>query len=114
MSSNFAAGKSALGLCDVCGFHYKLSQLRALVVKTKVTATLACPECWSPDHPQLQLGMYTFTDPQALRNPRPDQTAESREIQWGWDPVGYTDPLGQIQSATESIISLGTVTVVTS
>lgn len=114
MSSNFAAGKWALAPCDVCGFRYKLKQLKALVIKTKTTNILACPSCWTPDQPQLLLGMYSsqFVDPQALRNPRPD--APDTAIQWGWDPVGYTDPLGQIQSTLEAVASLGTVTVTTS
>ena len=62
---------------------------------------LVCKECWEPDQPQLQLGMYPVDDPQALRNPRPDNTyvqsgvmsdgsigEGSRNIQWGWNPVG--------------------------
>jgi len=45
--------------------------------------------------------MYPVDDPQALRNPRPDNTYlqsgilangsigdGSRDIQWGWNPVG--------------------------
>ena len=40
---------------------------------------LVCPECWDPDQPQNQLGRYNVDDPQALRNPRPDQgLTESR------------------------------------
>ena len=62
---------------------------------------MVCPECWEPDHPQLQLGMYPVDDPQALRNPRRDLSYTqsgitsdgsigegSRIFQWGWAPVG--------------------------
>jgi hypothetical protein len=35
---------------------------------------MVCKACWDPDQPQLQLGMYPVDDPQALRNPRPDNT----------------------------------------
>jgi hypothetical protein len=35
---------------------------------------MVCPACWDPDQPQLQLGMYPVDDPQAVRNPRPDNT----------------------------------------
>ena len=72
-----------------------------MVIKTKQINILVCPECWEPDQPQLQLGMYPVEDPQALRNPRPDNTYAqsgvtgdgsvgegSRVIQWGWSPVG--------------------------
>ena len=79
MSNRFAAGKRALGLCDVCGFQYKLSKLRTTVRKGKDTNLLSCPTCWDPDHPQLQLGSRPVYDPQALRNPRPD-TAELAQV----------------------------------
>lgn len=107
MPNRFASGKKAIAECDVCGQRFKLKQLRPLVVKTKTTNILACPECWSPDHPQLQLGMYPVDDPQALRNPRPDNSylqsgigvngnpnEGSRVVQWGWNPVGLHNPLG--------------------
>lgn len=44
------------------------------VVKTKNINILVCSDCWDPDQPQLQLGMYPVQDPQAVRNPRPDTT----------------------------------------
>lgn len=80
MPSKFTAGKRAISECDICGFRFKLSVLRKLVVKTKIVAIKACPSCWSPDHPQLLLGMYPVSDPQAVRDPRPDFAgyAESR------------------------------------
>lgn len=97
MSSKFASAKNSIAECDVCGFRYKLKELRPLVIKLKTTAILACPTCWVPDQPQLQLGMYPVEDPQAVRNPRPDITyyesgnngaGGSRVIEWGWNPVG--------------------------
>lgn len=74
MSNRFASDRIAIAECDVCGFRYKLKELRSLIIKTKDTNIKACPECWSPDHPQLKLGMYPVDDPQAIRNPRPDFT----------------------------------------
>lgn len=101
MANKFASGKIAIAECDVCGQRYKLKQLKALVIRTKITNILACPECWNPDHPQNLQGMYPVEDPQALRNPRRDNTYlisgvessgylgdGSRQIQWGWAPVG--------------------------
>ena len=101
MANRFASGKNAIAICDICGFQFKLTELRSQVVKTKRVYDLVCPECWSPDHPQLQLGMYPVDDPQALRNSRKDTTyvtagvndlgnptGGSRNIQWGWNPVG--------------------------
>jgi hypothetical protein len=100
--NRFASGKRAIAQCDRCGFRYELKRLKELVIKTKNVNILVCPECWEPDQPQLQLGMYPVDDPQALRNPRPDSNSYitsgvgsdgsvsggSRIIQWGWSPVG--------------------------
>ena len=80
MGNRFASSQRALGICDVCGFQYKLRELRNVFVKRRDTNIKACPECWDPDQPQLQLGEYPVDDPQAIRNPRPDspEYAESR------------------------------------
>jgi len=82
MSTRFAAGKRALGICDVCGFKYKLKQLRSVVTRGQITGIKACPACWDADHPQSKQGMYPVHDPQALRDPRSDiaERAASREI----------------------------------
>ncbi|NBU72327.1 MAG: hypothetical protein EBS53_12925 [Bacteroidetes bacterium] len=68
----YASGKYAIAECDICGQRYQLKQLRKLTIKTKLVSIKACPECWNPDQPQLQLGMYPVYDPQAVREPRPD------------------------------------------
>jgi len=101
MTNRFASGKKAIAICDRCGFQFRLKSLKSLVVKTKSVNVLVCNECWEPDQPQLQLGMYPGDDPQGLRNPRPDSSyvqsgllangepgGGSRDIQWGWAPVG--------------------------
>ena len=101
MPNRFASGPRAIAMCDICGFQFKLKELKTQIVKTKPVNDRVCKECWSPDHPQLQLGMYPVDDPQALRNPRRDTTyvtagvnaggnltGGSRDIQWGWAPVG--------------------------
>ena len=78
--SRFASGKKSLAICDICGFQYKLRELRDLIVKGRNSNLMACPECWNPDQPQLSLGSFPVNDPQAIRNPRPDynQYAQSR------------------------------------
>lgn len=80
--SRFASGKIALGICDICGFQYKLRELRDLIIKGRNSNLMACPECWNPDQPQLSLGTFPVDDPQAIRNPRPDynQYAQSRAV----------------------------------
>jgi hypothetical protein len=93
MGNRFASGRKSIAMCDRCGQRFKLVDLKKEIVKTKQTNLLVCKECWSPDHPQLQIGMYPVDDPQAVRNPRNDTTyytsnGGSRLIQWGWNPVG--------------------------
>ena len=56
MSNRFASTKRAIAECDICGFQFKLRELKNLVRKGQDTNLKACPECWSPDHPQLKLG----------------------------------------------------------
>ena len=80
MGGPFAAGKKAIGYCDRCGFQYLLSELRSEVINLEETDIKACPECWDPDNPQTQLGRYYFTDPQALRNPRPTGGTAGRDL----------------------------------
>ena len=71
----YANGRDALGICDICGFQYKLRKLKGLVRNARQTNLKACPQCWEKDHPQNQLGRYRIEDAQAIRDPRPD-TAE--------------------------------------
>ena len=118
MANRFASGKRAIAYCDVCGFQYKLRELKDLVVKGKNTHINACIECWNGDHPQLKLGEFPVDDPQALRDPRPDQSlgdsgnTSSRDIQWGWNPVGGgNDPYNLTPNILVMTSSVGQVTV---
>lgn len=141
MGNRFASGKNAIAECDRCAFRFKLKDLKRLIIKTKNVNILVCPECWEPDQPQLQLGMYPVDDPQAIRNPRPDisyrtsglnglqlvnttgpnlnqtGTAEggSRIFQWGFAPVGgaRANDVGLTPNNLALGIQLGTVTVAT-
>ena len=141
MPSNFASGKYSIAECDRCGQRYKLTQLKKLTIKTKQVSIKVCPECWEPDQPQLQLGMYPVNDPQAVREPRPDtsyyasgqsgvQTANgnnntvsesgypeggSRVIQWGWNPVGGASSFDTVLTPNYLIAvgAVGTVTIST-
>ena len=47
MGSPFASSKKAIAYCDVCGWQYKLKELRSLIVKGRDTNIKACPECWN-------------------------------------------------------------------
>jgi len=128
MGNKFSSGKFAIAECDRCGFRYKLSVLRKLVIKTKLVNIKVCKSCWDPDHPQLQLGMYPVQDPQAVREPRPDTSyvtsgvnnlgvvsEGSRIIQWGWNPVGgaRADDTGLTPNNLVARGQVGIVTVTT-
>jgi len=141
MPSKYSSGKYAIAQCDRCNFRFKLKQLKRLIIKTKNVNILVCPECWEPDQPQLSLGLYPVNDPQAVRNPRPDNsyyqaglnglqltettspdedatgvaTQGSRIIQWGWYPVGGSrlNDDGLTPNDLVGIGNVGTVTVTT-
>jgi len=126
MGNRFASGKNSIAECDRCGFRYKLTALKKLVVKTKVYDLKVCPECWEPDQPQLLLGMYPVDDPQGVRDPRPDLSYQvsglladgysgggSRVFQWGWNPVGGASGFDTLLTPNNLVLAveIGTVTV---
>jgi len=138
MPTKYASGKHAIAECDRCGQRYMLTQLKKLTIKTKQVSIKVCPECWDPDQPQLQLGMYPVNDPQAVREPRPDVSYQvsgtsgietsngnstdedafgypmdgSRQIQWGWAPVGGASQFDTVLTPND-LIGLGLVGTVT-
>ena len=137
----YASAKYTIAECDRCAQRYLLKQLRKLTIKTKMVSIKVCPECWEPDQPQLQLGMYPVYDPQAVREPRPDvsyflsglnglQTVDtvgisqtqtgtpeggSRVYQWGWNPVGGSRGFDAPLTLNYLVLQaqVGTVTVTT-
>lgn len=126
MANKFAVGNRAIAECDRCSRRVKLKQLKELIIRTKKTNILVCPECWEPDHPQNMQGMYPVEDPQALRNPRRDNSyivsgvdvdggpsMGSRDIQWGWNPVGMGYDGGLTPNALVGVGQIGTVEVIT-
>jgi hypothetical protein len=110
----YSSGKYSIAECDRCGQRYLLKQLKKLTIKTKQVNIKVCPECWEPDQPQLQLGMYPVYDPQAVREPR-FPSEGSRVFQWGWNPVGGASGVdaGLTPNYLVLGIQIGTVTVVT-
>lgn len=127
MANRFASGKYSIAMCDRCGQQFKLKKLRTEIIKQRKYELRVCPECWDPDHPQLMLGTFPVDDPQALRVSRRDTTyvtsgvnsngqpaGGSRDIQWGWNPVGgsrlFDDPLTPNNLVSTGYV--GTVTIV--
>jgi hypothetical protein len=128
MANRFASGPRAIAMCDRCGQQYQLKKLKTEIIKQRRYELMVCPECWDPDHPQLMLGTFPVDDPQALRNPRKDTTyitaginadgnltGGSRDIQWGWNPVGGASFFDTALTPNNLVCQaeIGTVTVVT-
>ena len=134
MGNRFSSAKNSIAECDRCGFRYKLKELKKLTIKTKQVTIKVCPTCWEPDQPQLQLGMYPVQDPQAVREPRPDNsyqqagytglqltlntdfgdpTGGSRVFQWGWAPIGGAsgNDVGLTPNALAPISVVANVTI---
>jgi hypothetical protein len=137
MPSKFSSGKNSIAECDRCGQRFKLKELKKLTIKTKQVDIKVCKECWEPDQPQLQLGMYPVNDPQAVREPRPDVSYQvsgqtglqilennsnsvdafgypsggSRIFQWGWNPVGGSRDDGLTPNNLAPEGQVGSVTV---
>jgi hypothetical protein len=129
VSSKYSSGKYSIAECDRCGQRYKLNELKKEVIKTKLFQIKVCPTCWDPDQPQLSLGLYPVSDPQAVREPRPDVSyvtsgtdingypaGGSRDIQWGWAPVGGASFFDAVLTPNYlvGVTSVGTVTVTVS
>ena len=141
MGNRFSSGKNSISQCDRCNFRFKLHELKTEIIKTKPFQIKVCRQCWDPDHPQLQLGMYPVDDPQGVRDPRPDtsyyqsgntglqialtnSTAKdaaglpsegSRVYQWGWNPVGGASSFDDALTLNYLVVNVevGTVTVTT-
>jgi hypothetical protein len=138
MPNQFSSGKFAIAECDRCYFRYKLGDLKTQILKTKPYKIKVCDTCWDPDHPQLQLGMYPVNDPQAVREPRRDNSyiqsgfsglqldvnnnssvdsngvpeGGSRVFQWGWAPVGGASSFDTLLTPNY-LVALGQVGTVT-
>ena len=69
----YASGKFAVGLCDRCGFEYKLNSL-----KKEWNGLKTCVSCYESKHPQLDPHTAP-ADPQALYQPRPNTDKEVGE-----------------------------------
>lgn len=128
MTNRFASGKNSIAVCDRCGQGFKLKELKTEVIKQRRYNLMVCKACWDPDHPQLLLGTFPVDDPQAVRNPRKDTTYQtsgvladgslgggSRQIQWGWNPVGGAREFDSTLTPNNliGVGEVGTVTVIT-
>jgi hypothetical protein len=97
----FASDKNAFGISDRSGFRYRLRDM-----KKEWTGLLVGKDEFEPKHPQL-FPPRVGPDPQALRNPRPDQ-AEALQVYVGVPTVEAPN-----LQRPRMIGAVGQVTVVT-
>ena len=112
--ARYASAKIAVAECDVCGFRYRLKELKNLIQKGRDTNIKACLNVGIQTNHNLGWE-FPVDDPQALRDPRPDFAGrESRKIQWGWNPVGNgNNPFDLTDNDLVGTGSVGSVTVTT-
>jgi len=96
----YAAGNKTYGISDRSGFRYRLREMRK-----EWNGLLVGPDEYEPKHPQLE-APNVVADPQAVRNPRPDQ-AETLSV------YIYTNQVGQPIVGPRAIGKTGSVTVTT-
>jgi hypothetical protein len=91
MATRFASSRHAASMCDRCGFRYPLKELKKFYIMGKLINEKVCPECWDPDHPQNWVGIIgsqkVSNDPQALREPRPDNQRLQSCSDFAFNPV---------------------------
>ena len=111
---SYASGKYAFGFCDRTGFRYPKKDLVQQIVNQRPTGLLVGKDVVDQDQPQLQLGKVRVDDPQALRNPRPDQSLEESRQVFSFNPVGGgVTALGSRTVGLDITGEIGKVTVVT-
>ena len=98
--ARFTSGKFAPGICDRCGFKYKLLDL-----KEEWTGLLVCDECWDAKDP-LEFPTNFPTDPESVRNPSPDDDVEASD-----GVIRLPSRVGSSFAGIELECERGTVTV---
>ena len=106
----YARGSKAFGYCDRTGFRYPLKDLVAEVQNGVRTGLLVGKDVLDGDHPQNFVGRLRVTDPQSLRDPRPDNSVDSA---FGYNPVGglFTDLTTAVGDVTIKITTTTTYIV---
>ena len=99
----YASGKKSLAICDRCGQRYRYLKLRK-----EWTGLKTCPDCFEPNHPQLEPSKVPF-EPQVLHEPRIDVREDNIPF------TVYTNVdlgiIGTKLDSFEATASVGTVTV---
>mgnify|MGYP006908318456 CR=1 FL=1 len=92
--ARYASGKYAYGISDRSGFRYRLREM-----KKEWNGALVGPDEYEAKHPQLT-PPRNVTDPEALRNPRPDTHVDAY---FGFKPVGGVNMFATVQVGTVKV-----------
>lgn len=85
---SFAYGSRAIGICDRCGFQYKLNELQVQTKAGRRTGLKVCKDCLDPDNPRDRPWLYTRrVEAIAVRGPRPDTELSKERGLYGWNPL---------------------------
>jgi|TARA_R110000787_G_scaffold168713_1_gene281466 hypothetical protein len=98
----YASARFAKGLCDRCGFEYKLLEL-----KKEWNNLKTCTQCFETKHPQLE-PKPVVADPEALYQPRPNNDVE---VGFGYVLSNNDKILGSSIEGFTMTSSLGEVTI---
>jgi hypothetical protein len=109
----YSSGKKALGICDRCGFTYKLSELRYEIEDDSRNGFRVCYDCFDVDHPQLRIGDIETSDNVSLYDPRIDSGEKESTEYFGFNPVNSTgmvmrNEVGQVTITTGETSSIST------
>lgn len=94
-------GQHTLGICDRCGWAYKLIELTEEVKDKNPTNIFTCPTCFDLDHPQYEVSRLRLDpDPAPLLIAKPDiGEAQSRSLS-RFNPVYGLEVIVEIGSVT--------------
>lgn len=77
----------ALGICDRCGWKYKLSALSDEYQPDSDNVWRVCSTCFNPSNPLADPEIPDTDDIQSLEDPRPETDRSFRSLS-GWAPAG--------------------------
>ena len=94
MATRFASKKRAFAFCDRCGQRCPLRVMTYTYILGQRQNIKVCKECQDEnngDHPQYWVGIIggqkSANDPQALREPRPDNNRNASCSNFAYNPV---------------------------
>lgn len=94
MANRFASYKRAFGFCDRCGYRCKMSEMSYVYILGKQQNIKVCKECKDYRNGDNEAywwgiigGQKASNDPQALRNPRPDNNRNASCTDYAFNPV---------------------------